>query len=770
MWKLVKIHAENLCSFVNLDWELPQNVTTLIYGNNLDNDSQRSNGSGKSTLIEAVAIGLTGDPQRQAKLDEIINDNAEQAIVALSMLNTDGGTTLDIRRTISRKNPQEIEVVYQGDKVVKSSVLEYNNYILDLIGVSKDDIWSSYVLSKRRYVSFLSSSDKDKKELINRFSNGLLVDQSIEALHADLDPLKQQQGEIEKRISFIEGNISALEEQIARRLADKERNAADKEEKMSEIRQQIAKCRETIRLANKTCNDIDLDWGDVEKLEKSFKKIEEADSTFASAYQRVKGIWDCSLLQKELPNYDVVVADINKELSQHNNTLEELNSSMKAVKDKITDVTGSFRAAQAQYSKHYNEGTVRLKELDDKMAALKKSVASIAQTMRDLNASQVKHSRLASTLKTALAGMITCPKCGHQWSMESGKSSEELQKSLDTVNAEIAEITKECSELDKRCVSENHKIDRITSDRVALNESLQAEYNAMTGKTKELDELNQNLRSALFMIGTCNDKIASLNRKASNLKEEMFTFIANTIDAAIRRFDAEIQKHENEIKVQEGMIESLEAALKQLETMSLEDTLAPLKESLKEYNEQLVQENKAKADVDSAVNALVIQEARFVEFKTYLANTKIAALSQITNEFLEHIGSDIRISFSGYTVLKSGKVRDKISISLLRDGIDCGAFGKFSAGERARAELATILALQKLININCEDGKGLDLLILDEILEAVDEDGLAAIFGALNNLGLTALVVSHGNVAENYPHKLIINKQNNISFINGKKT
>lgn len=137
----------------------------------------------------------------------------------------------------------------------------------------------------------------------------------------------------------------------------------------------------------------------------------------------------------------------------------------------------------------------------------------------------------------------------------------------------------------------------------------------------------------------------------------------------------------------------------------------------------------------------------------------------MTNEFLEAINSDIRISFSGFTVLKSGKIRDKISISLIRDGVDCGSFDKFSEGEKARVNLANILALHKLTNVNCQDGKGLDLLVLDEILEACDAAGLANMFNALNNLQITSLVVSHGNVAENYPYKLIINKKNDISYI-----
>ena len=178
-----------------------------------------------------------------------------------------------------------------------------------------------------------------------------------------------------------------------------------------------------------------------------------------------------------------------------------------------------------------------------------------------------------------------------------------------------------------------------------------------------------------------------------------------------------------------------------------------------------IQAHKDDLGVEGAFTSAGMDSSSDWRFKTHLANSKIEALSQMTNEFLEAINSDIRISFSGFTVLKSGKIRDKISISLIRDGVDCGSFDKFSEGEKARVNLANILALHKLTNVNCQDGKGLDLLVLDEILEACDAAGLANMFNALNNLQITSLVVSHGNVAENYPYKLIINKKNDISYI-----
>ncbi len=166
-----------------------------------------------------------------------------------------------------------------------------------------------------------------------------------------------------------------------------------------------------------------------------------------------------------------------------------------------------------------------------------------------------------------------------------------------------------------------------------------------------------------------------------------------------------------------------------------------------------------------AKHALTSQEQVFVQFKGYLANTKINALSAMMNQVLTDLGSDLRVNLSGYTTLKTGGVREKISVSITRDGIDVGSFGKCSAGEAARINLASLLAMQRLVNGNAGFGKGLDLLVLDEILEAVDESGLSSIFEALNGLGITALVVSHGLVNEGYTYKLTVVKENGQSRI-----
>ena len=72
-----------------------------------------------------------------------------------------------------------------------------------------------------------------------------------------------------------------------------------------------------------------------------------------------------------------------------------------------------------------------------------------------------------------------------------------------------------------------------------------------------------------------------------------------------------------------------------LESASDDDILIRLKESKEKYDKAWAEAVKRKESIESQLNKLKAQEATFIEFKTYLANTKIKAISQITNDFLD---------------------------------------------------------------------------------------------------------------------------------------
>ena len=204
MWKLKTIEAENLCAFRSLSYMLRQGVTTLIFGDNRDNDSQQSNGAGKSALLECIAVGITGSPLRKIRSEEIINDAAEECRVALHFINDSATEELLVNRRIPRKGTSSVScTLYRGgrqvmtDEAVQPSVDAYNRYILDKLGVTRDELLNNFILSKYRYEDFLSSSDKEKKEVINRFSNGILVDEAIAQVEKDIVPLSEKKRQVE---------------------------------------------------------------------------------------------------------------------------------------------------------------------------------------------------------------------------------------------------------------------------------------------------------------------------------------------------------------------------------------------------------------------------------------------------------------------------------------------------------------------------------------------------------------------------------------------
>ena len=112
-----------------------------------------------------------------------------------------------------------------------------------------------------------------------------------------------------------------------------------------------------------------------------------------------------------------------------------------------------------------------------------------------------------------------------------------------------------------------------------------------------------------------------------------------------------------------------------------------------------------------------------------------------TNYFLEKMKIDYRVLINPFSILKSGEVREKIDCFVSDNGIDAKNFLAYSGGERQRITLAGILAIQKLINLS-SNGRGLNLLLLDESLGNIDSRGTMEIVKILERLGITVMLIT----------------------------
>ena len=770
MWKLNKIAARNLCAFRELSYVLHQGVTTLIFGDNRDNESQRSNGSGKSALLECIAIGVTGSPLRKIKNEEIINDTADECYVMLEFSNTSCNEVFTVEREIYRKGASQVHCSIERDgkpidtdEAVQHSVDAYGKYILEKLGITRDELFNNFVLSKHKYEDFLSCSDKEKKEIINRFSNGIVVDEAIEKVSEDIAPIETRLRDAELELSGVDGRIAMLTEQIEKEENNKKECARSKAERIAAIEQTITGKRAFIREKKLELTSLSNTRTDILQTDTEMQGLENSDEPLDDILEQVKIMVSA---YGTLTDWNKVIESKKIQLSSVEKNLANHQTNQKNATDKQARLTDAYTALESEYALFTKQYQIRNEAVEEELKSLGIKLHNLSRTGEELRTKRRNLSSAVESLKNKLAGTITCPACKHQF-LVADKEFDVIagQQELSKKQHSLVLIGNEITEAEQHCITVEKKQRTITADRQAIRQKNDEWQQQLSTAGKDLQTATFELETMSRKEKQIRETIISLQKDIEGVRRKIFDEAFELIDAAYRTNERKKLTINDEVTAAESSIETLRATLSEISNSSPDEIIESLRASLKNYRKKSAEILNAKDKIEQTLKQLQEQEQRFNQFKSYLANTKIEALSKITNEFLASIGSDIRIQFSGYTVLKTGKLREKISMTLVRDGVDCGSFGKFSEGEKARVNLSSILAMQKLVNSNCEGDKGLDLLVLDEILAAVDEEGNMKMFESLNRLGITALVVSHGHVSEAYPHTLVIRKEHGESRI-----
>ena len=787
MWRLSEIRIRNIVSFHEATLNISQGVATLIFGRNEDNASQPCNGSGKSSLIEAISFALTGEQLRKVKsVEEIINDHADEAYVYLRLDNDFNDTTFTIERNISRNAPQSIEChkydaagqEIETDKTIQPTVSDYNKFILNEIGLSKDDIYNNFILCDNKYESFFDCSDKNKKEVINRFSNGIIVDESIARVQADMEPIVARLNEANNKVINVKGSISAIENELTQ-VDEKKVNAQkERESHIERLDGQIQKCREDIEAAEDKKSKGEKRLELLQQLQKQVANLEESDTALLEAYHQIKSMCEVNELGT-VSEFDVLSERYKKDLIDANDLIKKLKAQINAANKRVKELQKDYEGKNNLYTQHTQEQS----ELTEKDKALiekfNKEVAKIDQQLDKIEDQIKAHKSRQAQLETLIArnsammdGVIICPKCEHKFFVGNEITVEEVRANLVNFRTEmednkskVKKLNEEFDHYDDQAATKSDEIETIEKRIKSRTLDLNTEYSSLVSLSKELDEAERSVSSLQKQQISTENELDRINGKIEVMRNRLFGEINGILEGRITNGENYISQQTSSIKFIQGQMAQYQQSKRELLEAPQTDFAASLKASLEKYQSDLQKAEKSASDIQSEYDILKKQELDFVMFKSYIARKKIDALSLIVNDFLEKIGSDIRLKLEGFTVTKTGKLRDKISVQVMRDGIDCGSYHKFSGGEKARLNLACILSLHTLTNSNCEDGKGLDFIIIDELLDKSDEMGMATYCEALNKLGQTALLITQGGVSEGYPHKLLIVKKQGISTI-----
>jgi DNA repair exonuclease SbcCD ATPase subunit len=276
-----------------------------------------------------------------------------------------------------------------------------------------------------------------------------------------------------------------------------------------------------------------------------------------------------------------------------------------------------------------------------------------------------------------------------------------------------------------------------------------------------VSKLNSALRAE--EIKTYNNELAKWNQAQRNQQEWEKYHQLIDLELPLNLLDEAILQ--KQLKDLQKQIESIKQDIAKAEKYNHEVTahnnrLELVKSQIVEMETELGEWTTTAKQLTAKLNTIntLVKTFSTTGLVAYKIENLVKDLEQISNEYLGELsGGRFQISFQ-----ISGS--DKLNVIITDNGTDIDILA-LSGGERARVNVATLLAIRKLMQSLSQSR--INLLILDETIEALDVDGKEKLIEVLlKEESLNTILVSHG-----FSHPLLekvhVVKRNNISTIEG---
>lgn len=600
MWRITKIKAENFLVFKKIEVSLLQGETIFILGDK-DSLSSDSNGAGKSSLLSAIRMTLLDSPDKEKTKDDYIRWGEKSAELELQMFNSFSKDELKINRILFKGTKSNVVRIFLNDIEKKDlvSVQDCNNFIIETIGIEKSDLLKYYVISQENKSFFLQSNDKEKKDIIWRFSGT---------------------ERLEHLIAFTIDQLNSKEREL------------------------------------NLLNEIKLD------------KLNEI-----------------SLIEKEI--------DLINKFNEKSESNELVESLEEIILDKKTELK---RCKTRLREVDLNDDC---EEIDLSIGKEKKKLEKAEERLESISSKLVKIQSELKKASIALAGVIECPKCSHEFSPDLEIDSGEIKSLYEKLQV----------------VESEYKVKKLT---------VKQSIDSIQNKIYELKQKRDDLKSKVRLV-------ENLNLRIIEIEKDLQKTIEN-----------------------KNLLES-KSPIKQ-DTEELERKLSKLQTLNKANN------NKINRVTDEFVLLKGAKDKIQKSFKAYLINKSLSVLQEIINNKLRLLNFEYVLNIQGFKILKSGEIRENISIEVSSDEKNWFSFNSLSGGEKMRVSIATILAIQDIMNNTSVSG-GLDLLILDETFDGLDQTGQTLAISLLQQTKRTILAVTHHRI-EYEGAKIVIKNKNGVSY------
>ena len=213
--RLDKIILDNFLTYEHLEYDISKKPL-LVQGLNKTEEDQESNGSGKSGIFSGIEFCITASNSRDVRDKELVMFGEKEARTQLYASCDVRKETIHIDWKIKVKGSNVLTLnkrAYDGEweNISFSNVNDGKKYILNWFAIEKEDLFNYYIINKSRFKTFFKASNKEKVELINRFSDASIID-GLDKI--DNTKLQNEYNDIKSEIDKIDGKIELTNEQI----------------------------------------------------------------------------------------------------------------------------------------------------------------------------------------------------------------------------------------------------------------------------------------------------------------------------------------------------------------------------------------------------------------------------------------------------------------------------------------------------------------------------------------------------------------------------
>ena len=456
MWNPEKIEMYNLFAHKESIYEFKQNKCVMIFGRNQTDRNLENNGAGKTTLFEAICIALTNESLRAIKKDSFINRDEEECKIVFHLYNPVLKMKLRISRQFFRGNKSAKIEIWENDKLNKQvvSVNEANKRVLELIGISREDLLRYFIISQDNRYTFFTASDGEKKEIMNRITSADMINPVIEELDLRYKEKNAEYKEIDDEIGKLSDKKELLVEQREEVLAND-----NTEEELNELSEKISEAEEEI-------GEID---GNLEKWKKAVKTREE----------QIKAITveDTTQLKKDRKKLKTEIDELETELSDNRRTAKKLK----------TELEDTIVCPNCEHE-FIHESELDL-SVEDTKALLKEAQTEIKAQEKKLSIKETKLKKLNAKIKEAeraeeLVGEIEDEKSGYERKIKN-KTEDKLE-----LKNKIGKW-----EEDKRIIKKRKKDDKLLN---SLNQRIGECDTEIEKLTKQLLPISEEMETIKF--------------------------------------------------------------------------------------------------------------------------------------------------------------------------------------------------------------------------------------------------------------------------------